>query len=362
MKVKSPDLWGEDGNMSSSPSWSEERAQLTRRLFELEQELHRQRLGRKWYLVVIVLLYVGLLASFSLNVSLLLRKPQTRSAPLEPQITTDFPFQQSTVLDKDSVLDKNLGFSYTTPCLVAVPCKAGEFYDCVYAECRPCPQGSYQPHWGQTSCWPCPANTTTDSQGASKLSDCKSQECPFYTREGVGIMESPNFPREFPSSISCRWRVRPGHSKRVILILPQLSLPPDCSSKLVIRQDSKPVLDSCSSRKEPYIVTGHSSNLWVEFSSGEASATGFQLTALSVHEELGYLVDAVVSTGDISNFDNPQDKVLSPDDKILLSRLLLLLNPTYPSNSEEKSALIQNRHSKPVIEVLEDNNHNNKQN
>ena len=31
---------------------------------------------------------------------------------------------------------------------------------------------------------------------------------------------------------------------------------------------------------------------------------------------LGYLVDAVVSTGDISNFDNPQDKVLSPDDKV----------------------------------------------
>ena len=38
-KVKSPDLWGEDGNMSSSPSWSEERAQLTRRLFEVMSSL-----------------------------------------------------------------------------------------------------------------------------------------------------------------------------------------------------------------------------------------------------------------------------------------------------------------------------------
>jgi hypothetical protein len=44
----------------------------------LEQEIGRQRVARKWYLIVIVLLYVGLLASFSLNVSLLLRKPQTR--------------------------------------------------------------------------------------------------------------------------------------------------------------------------------------------------------------------------------------------------------------------------------------------
>ena len=35
----------------------------------------RARVSRKWYLVVIVLLYVGLLASFSLNVTLLMRKP-----------------------------------------------------------------------------------------------------------------------------------------------------------------------------------------------------------------------------------------------------------------------------------------------
>ena len=32
-------------------------------------------MSRKWYLVVIVLLYIGLLASFSLNVTLLMRKP-----------------------------------------------------------------------------------------------------------------------------------------------------------------------------------------------------------------------------------------------------------------------------------------------
>lgn len=49
----------------------------------------RQRWTRRWYLLVIVLLYIGLLASFSLNVSLLLRKPQspavTRVTP-EPAI------------------------------------------------------------------------------------------------------------------------------------------------------------------------------------------------------------------------------------------------------------------------------------
>ena len=37
--------------------------------------LEPKRWTRRWYLLVIVLLYIGLLASFSLNVSLLLRKP-----------------------------------------------------------------------------------------------------------------------------------------------------------------------------------------------------------------------------------------------------------------------------------------------
>ena len=47
-------------------------------------------------------------------------------------------------------------------------------------------------------------------------------------------------------------------------------------------------------------------------------------------EELGYLVDAIINTGDISSFDTDQNSGnLSQEDKILLSRLLLLLNPSY---------------------------------
>ena len=41
----------------------------------------RARVSRKWYLVVIVLLYIGLLASFSLNVTLLMRKPTPVKMP-----------------------------------------------------------------------------------------------------------------------------------------------------------------------------------------------------------------------------------------------------------------------------------------
>ena len=89
--------------------------------------------------------------------------------------------------------------------MTVVPCESGYMYDCNSGECQQCPGGSYQPQWGQTSCWPCPANTTTDQPGAASLDMCKSHSCPFYAKEGVGIMESPNYPRNFPVSISVWW-------------------------------------------------------------------------------------------------------------------------------------------------------------
>ena len=49
-------------------------------VMEAENMRQRQRWTRRWYLLVIVLLYIGLLASFSLNVSLLLRKPSSSSS------------------------------------------------------------------------------------------------------------------------------------------------------------------------------------------------------------------------------------------------------------------------------------------
>lgn len=368
MKIMNPDIWG-DGSVSPTISFSEERNLLKKRLFELEQELNRQRGARKWYLIVIVLLYVGLLASFSLNVSLLLRKPQTRIVPdinnkegcgpgsqLPPRTTADPLNSTNHNLDNNNNNNNNMGFAYTTPCLVAVPCESGLFFDCLTGQCRACPQGTYQPHWGQTSCWPCPTNTTTDTPGSSGLGDCKQHDCPFHTKDGLGIMESPNFPRQFPRSVSCRWRIRPGHTKRVLLILPQLNLPSDCSSKLEIRREAETIFSACQSRDQPLIMTGHSGSLWIEFKSGDRTAEGFQLTALSIEDELGYLVDAVLNSGEISSFDQSGHSSLTQDDKILLSRLLLLLNPTYPSSYEGTGSNTDRR--RPVIEVLEENENN----
>ena len=57
---------------------------------------------------------------------------------------------------------------------VSVPCESGNYWKCDVNTCVPCPQGFYQPQWGQTSCWPCPFNTTTDSEGSTSPTECKS--------------------------------------------------------------------------------------------------------------------------------------------------------------------------------------------
>lgn len=121
---------------------------------------------------------------------------------------------------------------------------------------------------------------------------------------------------------------------------------------------SSPVFSTCSSTTQPLILTGQSNNLWVEFKAGgKAAAQGFQLTALSVQEELGYLVDAIINSGGISSFDTEGGPGnLSQEDKILLSRLLLLLNPTYQAAPvhHKDTFHTSTRHKKPIIEVLED--------
>ena len=59
--------------------------------------------------------------------------------------------------------------------LFPVPCESGNYWKCDVSSCVACPQGFYQPQWGQTSCWPCPFNTTTDFEGASSPTECKRE-------------------------------------------------------------------------------------------------------------------------------------------------------------------------------------------
>ena len=62
------------------------------------------------------------------------------------------------------------------------------------------------------------------------------RKCPFYTKDGLGILESPNFPGEYPAGAECHWRVRPGRNKRVLVIISNIELDENCGDVLTIRK------------------------------------------------------------------------------------------------------------------------------
>ena len=64
-------------------------------------------------------------------------------------------------------------------------------------------------------------------------------KCPFYAKDGLGILESPNFPGEYPTGVECHWRVRPNRNKRVLILISSISLDSNCGDLLTIRKTGK---------------------------------------------------------------------------------------------------------------------------
>lgn len=59
-------------------------------------------------------------------------------------------------------------------CSPAVHCAPGHYYNSSTHRCIRCPAGTYQSEFGQNYCITCPGNTTTDFDGATNVSHCKS--------------------------------------------------------------------------------------------------------------------------------------------------------------------------------------------
>ena len=64
----------------------------------------------------------------------------------------------------------------------------------------------------------------------------KGHKCPFYAKDGMGILESPNFPGEYPAGAECHWRVRPNRNRRVLVIISSIHLDDSCGDVLTIRK------------------------------------------------------------------------------------------------------------------------------
>lgn len=72
-------------------------------------------------------------------------------------------------LAKPSLLNVSLYF-YS-----AVQCSPGHYYNTTVHRCIRCPVGTYQTEFRQNYCISCPGNTTTDFDGATSVSQCKSE-------------------------------------------------------------------------------------------------------------------------------------------------------------------------------------------
>lgn len=92
---------GSGGNGSASAVTVSSAASMNNVTVDAEVLRQRQRWTRRWYLLVIVLLYIGLLASFSLNVSLLLRKPPPVTRTVASSSASDSATATSSSLASD---------------------------------------------------------------------------------------------------------------------------------------------------------------------------------------------------------------------------------------------------------------------
>lgn len=159
-----------------------------------------------------------------------------------------------------------------TPYLSSVHCAPGHYYNSSTHRCIRCPAGTYQSESSQNYCITCPGNTTTDFDGATNVSQCKSKAAHYYPSkyitillalveilqrvstilsldqvcggelgEYTGYIESPNYPGDYPSNVDCVWMINPPHKRRILIVVPEIFLPieDECGDVLVMRKSGK---------------------------------------------------------------------------------------------------------------------------
>uniref|UniRef100_A0A9L0T4K6 Signal peptide, CUB and EGF-like domain-containing protein 1 n=1 Tax=Equus caballus TaxID=9796 RepID=A0A9L0T4K6_HORSE len=83
------------------------------------------------------------------------------------------------------LLTKHEGTASFEDCEAKVHCSPGHHYNTTTHRCIRCPVGTYQPEFGQNHCITCPGNTSTDFDGSTNVTHCKSRCCSSRSR-GTG--------------------------------------------------------------------------------------------------------------------------------------------------------------------------------
>ena len=186
-------------------------------------------------------------------------------------------------------------------CLGRGVCGPGTGWRCGQEEgCQDCPLGSWQSDWGGV-CWPCPPNTTTDRTGATSLDQCKLTSCGRHTSNTITVLSSPNYPGNLPLLSACSWTLtRRQDSAGLLVILPSLSLPPNCSHSLTVWAGDQEILSSCLSLPSPRLLYTSTTSIRVSLSSSAGAtsgATGFQMTVVSVPRNMGTVMEVMTGSG-----------------------------------------------------------------
>ncbi|XP_055463420.1 signal peptide, CUB and EGF-like domain-containing protein 2 isoform X4 [Psammomys obesus] len=161
---------------------------------------------------------------------------------------------------------KHLGATSFQDCETRVQCSPGHFYNTTTHRCIRCPLGTYQPEFGKNNCVSCPGNTTTDFDGSTNLTQCKTSSNSVTTYE------------------------------------------------------------TCQTYERPIAFTSRSKKLWIQFKSNEGnSARGFQVPYVTYDEDYQELIEDIVRDGRLYASENHQE--ILKDKKLIKALFDVLAHP-----------------------------------
>ncbi|XP_073762633.1 signal peptide, CUB and EGF-like domain-containing protein 2 isoform X7 [Danio rerio] len=217
-------------------------------------------------------------------------------------------------------------------CETKVQCSPGHYYNTSTHRCIRCPVGTYQMEFGQNYCIACPGNTTTDFDGSTNIMQCKNRHCGGELGEFTGYIESPNYPGNYPANIECTWTITPPPKRRILVVVPEIYLPieDECGDYLVMRKSSLPnsvtTYETCQTYERPIAFTSRSKKLWIQFRSNEGnSGKGFQVPYVTYDEDYQELIEDIVRDGRLYASENHQE--ILKDKKLMRALFDVLAHP-----------------------------------
>ncbi|XP_051502660.1 signal peptide, CUB and EGF-like domain-containing protein 2 isoform X8 [Myxocyprinus asiaticus] len=217
-------------------------------------------------------------------------------------------------------------------CETKVQCSPGHYYNTSTHRCIRCPIGTYQMEFGQNYCIACPGNTSTDFDGSTNIMQCKNRHCGGELGEFTGYIESPNYPGNYPANIECTWTISPPPKRRILVVVPEIYLPieDECGDYLVMRKSSLPnsvtTYETCQTYERPIAFTSRSKKLWIQFRSNEGnSGKGFQVPYVTYDEDYQELIEDIVRDGRLYASENHQE--ILKDKKLMKALFDVLAHP-----------------------------------